>query len=329
MALSPGRRTIGLVRRVGAFVVLLLVASAAVGVVAPPASPPPARLAAGVIVSGVAVGGLTPERARARIRAAVARPLRFRFGARSWKATPEQLQVSFAVDEAVTAALAAAPGERLSLESRVIEARVSRYVGFLAHTFNRRPVSSRLVGLIAERPLITRSKAGLAVRRQAMVEAIASAMSAGSRRPITLAVRVLRPTVDRADFGSIVVINRGTNTLRLYRGVRQMHSFRIATGSARYPTPTGTFRIVDMQRYPWWYPPPSDWARGLKPVPPGPGNPLGTRWMGLSAGNVGIHGTPDAASVGYSASHGCIRMYLSEATWLFDRVRVGTPVYIV
>jgi lipoprotein-anchoring transpeptidase ErfK/SrfK len=127
----------------------------------------------------------------------------------------------------------------------------------------------------------------------------------------------------------VIVIDRGSNSLRLFRGMQPWRSFRVATGSASYPTPAGSFKIVDMQRYPWWYPPPSDWARGLKPVPPGPGNPLGTRWMGLSAGSVGIHGTPDAASVGYSASHGCIRMYLSEATWLFDHVRVGTPVLIV
>jgi lipoprotein-anchoring transpeptidase ErfK/SrfK len=64
-------------------------------------------------------------------------------------------------------------------------------------------------------------------------------------------------------------------------------------------------------------------------VPPGPGNPLGTRWMGLNASAVGIHGTPSPSSIGYSASHGCIRMYVWEAEWLFERVRVGTPVVIV
>ena len=51
--------------------------------------------------------------------------------------------------------------------------------------------------------------------------------------------------------------------------------------------------------------------------------------MGITAPGVGIHGTPDAASIGYSASHGCIRMLISEATWLFDHVRIGTPVLIV
>ena len=61
----------------------------------------------------------------------------------------------------------------------------------------------------------------------------------------------------------------------------------------------------------------------------GPGNPLGTRWMGLSAPGVGIHGTPSDASIGYSVSHGCIRMHIPDAEWLFVRVRIGTPVYIV
>jgi lipoprotein-anchoring transpeptidase ErfK/SrfK len=51
--------------------------------------------------------------------------------------------------------------------------------------------------------------------------------------------------------------------------------------------------------------------------------------MGLSASGVGIHGTPDDASIGYSASHGCIRMHIPDAEWLFNHVTVGTPVFIV
>jgi lipoprotein-anchoring transpeptidase ErfK/SrfK len=137
------------------------------------------------------------------------------------------------------------------------------------------------------------------------------------------------PTRTRKTIGPIVVIDRSANTLVLYDGARKVRAFRVATGSPYYPTPSGTWRIVDKQLWPTWYPPASDWAKGLKPVPPGPGNPLGTRWMGLNAYAVGIHGTPDAASIGYSASHGCIRMQVWEAEWLFDRVRLGTPVVIV
>ena len=58
-------------------------------------------------------------------------------------------------------------------------------------------------------------------------------------------------------------------------------------------------------------------------------DPLGTRWMGLSAPGVGIHGTDEPASIGYSESHGCIRMQVPVAEWLFQHVQVGTTVHIV
>jgi lipoprotein-anchoring transpeptidase ErfK/SrfK len=141
-------------------------------------------------------------------------------------------------------------------------------------------------------------------------------------------VRAVAPEVTRPDFGPVVVIRRGANELRYYEGTTLVRSFGVATGQAVYPTPTGQFRIVDMQRDPWWRPPDSPWAKGLKPIPPGPGNPLGTRWMGISAPGVGMHGTPDDASIGYSASHGCIRMHIPDAEWLFEHVRIGTPVII-
>ena len=128
----------------------------------------------------------------------------------------------------------------------------------------------------------------------------------------------------------MIVITRGANTLRLYRGMRLVRTFRVATGQAIYPTPAGVWRIVDKQRNPWWYPPTYDaWAKGLRPVPPGPSNPLGTRWMGLNTPGVGIHGTDAPTSIGYSASHGCIRMQVPDAEWLFEHVRTGTPVVIL
>ncbi len=111
--------------------------------------------------------------------------------------------------------------------------------------------------------------------------------------------------------------------------MRLVRTFRVATGQAIYPTPLGRFTIVVRWKNPWWYPPNDPWAAGEKPTPPGPGNPLGTRWMGLSSPGVGIHGTPKDGSIGYSLSHGCIRMHIPEAEWLFDHVEVGTPVFIV
>jgi lipoprotein-anchoring transpeptidase ErfK/SrfK len=144
-----------------------------------------------------------------------------------------------------------------------------------------------------------------------------------------LRFQTLAPAVRARDIGPTIVIHRGSNRLYLYNGVRPWRVFGVATGQSRYPTPLGHWTIVVKWRNPWWYPPNSGWAKGAKPIPPGPGNPLGTRWMGLSASGVGIHGTPDDASIGYSASHGCIRMHISDAEWLFNHVRIGTNVFIV
>jgi lipoprotein-anchoring transpeptidase ErfK/SrfK len=141
-----------------------------------------------------------------------------------------------------------------------------------------------------------------------------------------------RPTRVSSFFTSAVIIRRDSKRLMYYKIQSQpelARTFTVATGQASYPTPLGNFEIAQMWRDPWWIPPPSDWAEGLEPVPPGPGNPLGTRWMGLNVAAVGIHGTPDASSLGYSASHGCIRMAIPSAEWLFNHVKVGTPVFIV
>lgn len=126
-----------------------------------------------------------------------------------------------------------------------------------------------------------------------------------------------------------IVINRGTHTLTLFRLNKVVHTYMVAVGQSAYPTPSGDFVISNMAMNPTWTPPDSPWAAGAKPIPPGPNNPLGTRWMGLNTPNVGIHGTNNPASVGYSVSHGCIRMQIPDVEDLYGRVREGTPVTII
>jgi L,D-transpeptidase ErfK/SrfK len=64
-------------------------------------------------------------------------------------------------------------------------------------------------------------------------------------------------------------------------------------------------------------------------MPPGPNNPLGTRAITINGGGVLIHGTQDTGSIGYSASHGCVRMRMADVEALFPQVNVGMPVYII
>jgi lipoprotein-anchoring transpeptidase ErfK/SrfK len=316
-------------KRAALFLLFVAAAASTVGVAAPVASPPPAAIADGVTVGGVELGGLTSEPARAILRRASARAVVVEFRGRRWRVTPAELRATVAVDDAVARALAASPGADVGLGVRVPERRVRRWVARLANEVDRPVRNARFAGLVDGRPVVTPERAGIEVHRKATVASILRRLRSGSREVAPVASRRVEPYVTRAKIGPIVVIDRYANTLVLWERGKVVRRFRVATGSASYPTPSGTWRVVDKQEHPWWYPPASDWAKGLKPVPPGPGNPLGTRWMGLDAYAVGIHGTPDAASIGYSASHGCIRMNVPEAEWLFERVRIGTRVAIV
>jgi lipoprotein-anchoring transpeptidase ErfK/SrfK len=293
-------------------------------------TPPPAPrvMAPGVVVGGVEVGGMTAEAALSVVRTSFFAPLVITYGQRVFRPTPGRLGATAPIRSTVNRALSARPGARVKLPVRVPQAPVRRYVATLAKRFDREAVDARYV-LRRQRAVVVPDRPGLAIRRTAAVRAIVAALRANERLPIRLRATVVRARVTRATVGQAVVIQRGSNRLSLFDRGRLVRVFGVATGQSSYPTPLGRFSIVVKWRNPWWYPPNSDWARGAKPIPPGPGNPLGTRWMGLSVAGVGIHGTPDAASIGYSVSHGCIRMRISEAEWLFERVEVGTPVFIV
>ncbi len=307
---------------------LVLVLCAAVAIA--PSAGSPRTIPNGVRIVGINVGGLDAGQARQQLAARFGSPLRFRHGEKRWSVSTERLGLVVAVDNAVSRALQADSGEDVDVRVGVDREQVRRYVDALQARFGFPAQNARIVKLVKGNPQIADSTWGLAVRRRTMVAGITRMLKTRIRPTMPLVMETLKPTVTRAKFGPVIVIHRGSNRLVLFKGEKQWRSFGVATGTAQYPTPTGSFRIVVMQKNPWWRPPPdSDWAQGLEPVPPGPGNPLGTRWMGLSEPLVGIHGTPDAASIGYSASHGCIRMLIPEAVWLFDHVRVGTPVLIV
>jgi lipoprotein-anchoring transpeptidase ErfK/SrfK len=308
-----------------AFVLVVFVALACA------AAPGAARMplvAPGVMVGGVYVGGLSSEPARALLERGFSRPIPVTFENRRWLASPRSLGAGAAVDAAVAKALAAPAGTQLDLDVRWSARKVSRFVAGVAKNIDLAPVDAQLVSVTTAGPVIRGERAGVAVRTQFLRHRIARALRHGRRARIAVPTRPLQAERTRAAFGPVIWISRGSNTLHLYDGSRLVRTFGVATGQSRYPTPSGLWEIVDMQLNPWWRPPDSEWAQGLKPIPPGPGNPLGTRWMGLNAAGVGIHGTPDAASIGYSASHGCIRMNIPDAEWLFTQVTIGTPVYI-
>ena len=292
-------------------------------------APQPNLIPDGVSIGKVEVGGFTPEGAATLVQTEFDKPLQIRFGRKVIAVTPQRLGAAARVRLAVDQARRAAPGTRVPLFVTLRAGGVTRYVRALAARFDVRVRNADLVGLRQLRPWITKERPGRALRQRAAARALVAALRTHVRAPLRIRADRVNPTRTRARYGPIVVIRRESKRLHLYRGMRLWKVFGVATGQSSYPTPIGSFSIMTMQRHPWWYPPDSEWAKNEKPIPPGPGNPLGTRWMGISAPGVGIHGTPDPASIGYSASHGCVRMRISEAEWLFSHVYVGTPVYIV
>ena len=294
----------------------------------PKPKPRPVALPDGVTIGGIHVGGLSPDAAYQVVLAGFRSPLVLKLGAHKVEISPISLGVTAYAKVAVAHARSAKPGTAVPLGVNVHGGSVRKLVDSLSAKFGHEPVDSQLL-LRNLKPFVTKGEPGKALDQKPAVLAILSALRQNVRTGVVLPYKDVPQTVSRANFGPVIVVHRGTNRLYLYKGMKPWRVFSVATGQAIYPTPLGKFKIVVKWKDPWWYPPDSPWAKGEKPIPPGPGNPLGTRWMGISAPGVGIHGTPDPASLGYSASHGCIRMYIPYAEWLFDHVDVGTPVYIV
>lgn len=98
--------------------------------------------------------------------------------------------------------------------------------------------------------------------------------------------------------------------------------YPVAVGKASTPSPTGTFTIANRVTNPTYY-------HSGRVIPPGPRNPVGNRWMGLSIAGYGIHGTNEPWSVGRAVSHGCIRLGRRDLEKLFAQVRIGDTVEII
>lgn len=97
--------------------------------------------------------------------------------------------------------------------------------------------------------------------------------------------------------------------------------YPIAVGARHTPSPEGNFTIISHVANPTW-------SHKGQVVGPGEGNPVGSRWMGLSLKGYGIHGTNAPRSIGKAASHGCFRMGKKDVEELFKLVRVGDTVAV-
>jgi len=133
-----------------------------------------------------------------------------------------------------------------------------------------------------------------------------------------------------ADLPDGILINLPQRKLFLLNDGSVAGNYPIGPGKVAFASPIGSFSVIQMRENPTWYVPKSiqdEWARAgkvvKKTVPPGPGNPLGGYWMGLSFPSYGIHGTNAPLSIYDFQSRGCIRMHPEDAGALFRQIKVG------
>ena len=120
----------------------------------------------------------------------------------------------------------------------------------------------------------------------------------------------------------VIVVSLEDRKLALVEDGQVKKVYTVAVGKPTTPSPTGTFSIARRVKNPTY-------SHDGKTVLPGPGNPVGTRWMGLSVKGYGIHGTNEPKSIGKAASHGCIRMAKKDLEEMYELVNVGDTVELV
>jgi lipoprotein-anchoring transpeptidase ErfK/SrfK len=311
-------------------------------------------IAKGVKAGGVDLSGLSPTKARQVLRrqiaAPLAKPVRVRYHGHRYKLSARRAEVSVDVDQMVDEALEASRrGNLISRTTRAITGGSVNENVPVAMNYSRRAVArfARRVKRRIDEPAVDASidfSSGQLVKVDSQTghEADAGRLQRAiegdlteptADRKVKAPVAVTKPKVTTRELAEryprVITINRGGFQLTLYEHLKPARTYPIAVGQAGLETPAGRYAIQDKQINPSWHVPNSAWAGSLagRVIPPGPGNPLQARWMGI-AGGAGIHGTADVGSLGTAASHGCIRMSVPEVIELFDRVEVGDPFFV-
>ena len=314
------------------------------------------RLAKGIRIGGIDVGGMDRAAAAARLhRLAVApqrRDLRVHTATKTFVVTAAELRVTADVDEALDQALAASRrgwiGARVarSLEGAEVHRALpltTHYapgvlpalVAKVAATSYVAPVDAT-VKPHADHLERVAAREGSRVDTGALFHSLESAAQHRSS-PADIGVQMLpvAPKVTseglEQKYPAYIIVDRKAHLLRFYDHLKPYKTWPIAVGRAGLETPAGLYDVQWKEVNPPWRVPNSPWAGSLagKTIPPGPDDPIKARWMAFNGG-AGIHGIDPAeySSIGHDASHGCVRMRIPDVISLYKRSPVGTPVYV-
>jgi lipoprotein-anchoring transpeptidase ErfK/SrfK len=312
------------------------------------------KIADGVTIGGVDVGGMDEAEAERAVRRRLLAPLRHSlrvgYDGEHWTLDGQRLRVHADLDRAVEDALAASregglPGrlvryvsggeveEDVSTGISYSQRAVNRFVRQVAEEIDREPQNAD-VEPSGESLDVAPAVYGRKLRDNLLARQIEDAVL-DARADHTIAARThsVKPEITgeevAAEYPSYLTLDRGTYTLRLWEHLELTRSYTVAVGQEGLETPEGLYAIQEKEENPTWHVPESSWAGSLagQDIPPGPSNPIKARWLGIFEG-AGIHGTEETWSLGSAASHGCVRMAIPDVEELYDRVEVGTPIYI-
>jgi lipoprotein-anchoring transpeptidase ErfK/SrfK len=313
------------------------------------------QIAEGLRVGGVEVGGMSRDEATQRVlddmRIRVRQPIVARDGKAHFTLTPRAMGATFDVDAMVDEAIdRSREGNIFSRTVREIRGQtinedlpasvsysklvLARFINRVERTLNRKPVDAHLEYTDGKFKRVAGQR-GVRVNSRALNLALENAITGLSPGTVRIQAAKHMPKVTMAKLAkanpTILVVDRPNFKLHLYKNLKLVKTYSVAIGQAGYDTPPGEYHIEDKTVDPTWYVPNSSWAGDLagQVIPGGSAaNPLKARWLGFGGGR-GIHGTGDDSSIGSAASHGCIRMHVSDVEALYDRVPLGAPLYIV
>jgi lipoprotein-anchoring transpeptidase ErfK/SrfK len=343
-----GRKTIIIIATAA-----VLVAAVAVGAAYAYDQSQKGKIAEGVTIDGIDVGGMDAEEAEAKVRRELLRPLdkplRATYRDRKWSLPAEKLKVRADVEGAVAGAVEVSRegdlpnrigrylgGDELevgiSADVDYSRRAINKFVRRIADDLDREPRDAS-VAPTADALEVVASHPGRKLRDVRLTEELREAVTGAGPRKVDVHVHKTAPEVTTEEvserYPSYLTLDRANFTLRLFEGLELTRTYTVAVGQEGLETPEGTYEIQAMEEEPTWYVPESDWAGDLagQVIPPGPDNPIKARWMAIFEG-AGIHGTEETASLGSAASHGCVRMSIPDVEELYDQVEVGTPIFI-
>jgi lipoprotein-anchoring transpeptidase ErfK/SrfK len=312
------------------------------------------EIADGVTIGGVDVGGMDAAEAKSAVQAQLLAPLshslKVSYDGESWKLRGKSLRIHADLEMAVEQALDASqdggfPGrlvryltggdldERIPADITYSQPAVNRFVRTIAGEIDREPRDAS-VNASGETLEVVPAEYGRKLRDNLLTDRIdAAVLNADADHTIAARTHSTKPEVlgseVAAEYPSYLTLDRATFTLRLWEHLKLAKTYTVAVGMEGLETPEGLYHIQEKEENPTWNVPESAWAGSLagQSIPPGPSNPIKARWMGIFEG-AGIHGTEETWSLGQAASHGCVRMSIPDVEELYDRVEVGTPIYI-